>query len=74
MPRYRQELAASHNNLGALFQEQGRGEEAEAAHRQALAIQEKLVADFPAVPAYSVALGGSFCNFGEGLRKSRVKR
>jgi tetratricopeptide (TPR) repeat protein len=29
-----------------------------------MAIQEKLAAEFPAVPAYCVALGGSYCNFG----------
>ena len=29
-----------------------------------LAIQEKLVDDFPTVPAYRVELGGSYCNFG----------
>src|SRR5262249_21040566 len=38
--------------------------EAEGQHRQALALGEKLAADFPAVPQYQIELGGSACNFG----------
>jgi tetratricopeptide (TPR) repeat protein len=39
-----------------------------AACRQALAITEKLVADFPTVPAYRTDLAGSCVNFGRLLR------
>ena len=35
---------------------------------KALVLREKLAADFPAVPAYLVELGGSFCNFGILMR------
>jgi tetratricopeptide (TPR) repeat protein len=48
----------------------GKGPEAEGQYRKALAIQEKLAADFPAVPAYQVELGGSYCNFGSSIRDS----
>jgi tetratricopeptide (TPR) repeat protein len=68
VPQYRQDLARSHNNLGALLAERGKRAEAEAALRQALSIQEKLAADFPTVPQYRIHLGGSQVNFGNLLR------
>jgi tetratricopeptide (TPR) repeat protein len=49
----------------------GKRAEAEAAFRQALAIQEKLAADFPIVPQYRIELGGSQCNLGHLLRASK---
>ena len=52
VPAYRQELARSHNNLGNLLVGLGKREEAEAAYRAALEIQEQLAADFPSVPEY----------------------
>src|SRR5207253_8680707 len=64
VPAYRQDLARSHTNLGALLAGLSKRPEAEAAYRQALAIQDKLAADFPAVPAYRVDLGASQINFG----------
>ena len=42
----------SHNNLGNLLADLGKRPEAEQQYRKALAIQEKLAADFPAVPEY----------------------
>ena len=42
----------SHNSLGYLLANLGRGAEAEEQYRQALVIQEKLAAEFPAVPEY----------------------
>ena len=58
---YRRDLAMSHNNLACLLPELGKQPEAEKQHRKALAIQEKLVAEFPAVPAYreDLAMNGS---------------
>jgi tetratricopeptide (TPR) repeat protein len=64
VPEYRRELARSHGNLGNLLKTQGKRPEAEAHYRQAVALGERLVADFPRVPAYAVSLGGSYCNFG----------
>ena len=46
----------------------GKRPEAEEQYLKALAIREKLVADFPAVPAYRVELGGSFGNFSNMIR------
>ena len=42
----------------------GETPEAEKQYRKALAIQERLAADFPAVPNYQIDLGGSYCNYG----------
>ena len=52
VPKYRAELAGSHNNLGVRLCELGNLPEAEIGYRQAQAILEKLVADFPTVPEY----------------------
>jgi len=35
-----------------------------AEYRAALAVQEKLAADFPAMPDYAITLGGIYCNVG----------
>jgi tetratricopeptide (TPR) repeat protein len=45
----------------------GQRAEAEQQLRKGLAIKEQLVAEFPAVPAYRVELGGSYCNLGSLL-------
>ena len=45
-PTYQEELARSHHELGYLFWSRGRFAEAEAAYRQALALQQPLVASF----------------------------
>ena len=63
MPQYREDLALSHNDLGILLCDLGKRAEAEAAYRQALSIQDKLATDFPAVPQYRIALGGSQVNY-----------
>ena len=52
MPEHRKDLALSHNNLGVLLAGLGKRPEAEEQYRKALAIQEKLAAEFPAVPEY----------------------
>ncbi len=64
VPEYRQHLAASHLNLGLLLAYLGKQAEAEAEYRKALAIYEKLAADFPAVPAYRQELAASYLNLG----------
>jgi tetratricopeptide (TPR) repeat protein len=64
VPEYRQELARSHNNLGALLTDLGRRPEAEQQHRQALALREQLAADSPAVPQYRQELAESHNSLG----------
>jgi tetratricopeptide (TPR) repeat protein len=54
----------SHNPLGVLLADLGRRPEAEAQYRRALALQEKLAAQFPAVPQYRDDLAGSHDNLG----------
>jgi tetratricopeptide (TPR) repeat protein len=44
--------------------------EAEGNHRAALALREKLAAEFPSVPQHQVDLGGSYCNLGNVLVQS----
>jgi serine/threonine-protein kinase len=63
-PKYRQDLALSHNNLGNLLQARGQFKEAEDAYRQALAILETLARDFPTVPDYRRDLARSHNNLG----------
>jgi tetratricopeptide (TPR) repeat protein len=48
----------------------GKRPEAEVQYRQALAIREKLAADFPDVPQYQIDLGGICCNLGHLVRDS----
>ncbi len=57
----------SHNNLGVLLKGLGQGAAAEEQYRKALAIQEKLAADFPAVPDYRQDLALSHNNLGDLL-------
>jgi tetratricopeptide (TPR) repeat protein len=64
MPQYRQNLAESHHNLGLLLAGLNKRAEAEAAYRQALAIREKLTAEYPAVSQYRLELAGSHNSLG----------
>ena len=54
--------------MGLLLKDLGQRQEGEEQYRKAVAIREKLAADFPAVPAYQVDLGGSYCNYGNSIR------
>jgi tetratricopeptide (TPR) repeat protein len=58
-PRFRDHLAAIHNNLGNLLHDTGRLKQAEAALTDALAIYKQLAADFPTVPVYRQDLATS---------------
>jgi tetratricopeptide (TPR) repeat protein len=60
--------ALSHNNLGLLLAGLRKGAEAEQQYRKALDLQEKLVTDFPTVPAYQVERGISYLNMGVLIR------
>jgi serine/threonine protein kinase/Flp pilus assembly protein TadD len=63
-PGLRAGLAGSHHNLGLLLAGLGKRAEAEKEYRQALALYEKLAADFPAVPEYRHDLASSHNNLG----------
>ena len=66
-PNSAADLADSHNNLGILLSETGRPAEAEAEYRTALAIQQKLADDNPAVTEFRSDLAGSHNNLGNLL-------
>jgi serine/threonine-protein kinase len=68
VPRYRQQLALSHNILALLLNDTGHALEAEAAHRDALEIRKRLVEDFPAVPQHWQDLAASHNNLGNLLK------
>src|SRR5262249_52427190 len=51
------------NNLGLLFRETGRPEEAEKAYREALTVLKQSAADFPSLPAGTSSGGGSRADF-----------
>jgi tetratricopeptide (TPR) repeat protein len=67
VPEYRRDLAGNHHNLGALLAGLGKRAAAEAEMRAARAVQEKLVADFPAVPEYRRDLAASHNSLGNLL-------
>jgi tetratricopeptide (TPR) repeat protein len=57
--------------MGILLLDLGKTDKAEAAYRQALGIQEKLVADFPDMPQYRSELANSYNNRGNLLAVQR---
>jgi tetratricopeptide (TPR) repeat protein len=63
----RASLAKSHTNLRLLLAGLGQGAAAEKQYRKALAIWEKLAAEFPAVPDYRHDLAKSHINLGNLL-------
>jgi tetratricopeptide (TPR) repeat protein len=69
IPRYRHNLARSHNNLGNVLRDLGQRSQAEEAYRQALAIEEKLAAEFPAVSQYRDDLAKHLNNVGMMLAR-----
>jgi tetratricopeptide (TPR) repeat protein len=71
VPEYRQELATTHNNLGVLLEATGRVAEAEKAHRQALQLYERLVAEHPQVPQYRQELAMTHNYLGVLLQSHR---
>ena len=68
MPQYQSDLAVSHANLGEVLKKTGHHAEAEQAYRQAIALQEKLVAESPSVPQYRSDLASNYANLGNLLR------
>jgi tetratricopeptide (TPR) repeat protein len=81
-PQYREELAESHNGLGNLLMSNASGNvpsylgqtgEAEAQYQKALALREKLAADFPIVARYYRDVGGALNNLA-GIRNAGGKR
>jgi tetratricopeptide (TPR) repeat protein len=64
-PRYRQDLANSHNWFGEMFREGGRSlDKAENHYQTALEIQQKLCDDFHDEPSYRMELARSHYNLG----------
>jgi serine/threonine-protein kinase len=63
-PEYRDELAASQNNLGILYRTNGKLENAEPLYREALALRQSLVKEFPKVREYRQALAATHLNMG----------
>jgi tetratricopeptide (TPR) repeat protein/predicted Ser/Thr protein kinase len=64
-PRYRQDLANSHNWLGELLRERGRpADEVERHYRAALELQQGLVDEFDGEPTYRMELARSHYNLG----------
>ena len=75
MPDYRDTLGAVMNNLGILYRDLGRPEEAVDALRAAVDIRRKLIDETPGNRHYLLRLGSSFANLGDALRKrSPVRR
>ena len=70
VPQYRSDLAASHNNLGNVLIDLRQRPEAEQ-FRSAAAIQEKLAADFPAVPDHLKALAVGHKQPGNSAERAR---
>jgi tetratricopeptide (TPR) repeat protein len=66
-------LATIHHGLGILLDDTSRAQEAEAAYRDALAIQKQLAADFPTAPQYRQGLALSL-NTLAGLLKGPLGR
>jgi tetratricopeptide (TPR) repeat protein len=62
-------LARYVNEWGLVLQSLGRWEEAEAQHRKALALREKLAAEFQKVAEYQRDLAGSLHNLASALRQ-----
>jgi tetratricopeptide (TPR) repeat protein len=62
VPEFIRGLAMALNNLGILFKDAGRAEEAEEMYRQAMVIHKKLAADFPDVADHRNEAGGAILN------------
>jgi tetratricopeptide (TPR) repeat protein len=69
---YKQELAHSHSNLGAYFADQGRVDEAEKEHGEALRLREELVRGFPAFPVYRLEKARTLNNLARLLSYDRL--
>src|SRR4030095_789489 len=67
---WRRALGLTHSNLGIALHRPHRNRESEEATREAIRIQEQLVADFPSVPAYRGDRALSYLNLGEILGDS----
>ena len=68
VPKYQQELASTHINLGNLLMALGQRDAARPEFETARDLFQKLVAAFPGVPQYQVELGGCYRNIGYLVR------
>ena len=62
MPDHRNELAATLNNLGNLYADTERRDEAETAYRSAIEIRQRLAIQFPDNPDYQSDLATTYNN------------
>jgi tetratricopeptide (TPR) repeat protein len=67
---YQGELALRYDGLASQLAMQGKHKQAEEHYRKAIAMQEKLAAEFPSVPEVQRDLAGIYCNFGHQLKSS----
>src|SRR5262249_54432654 len=71
---YRQDLAKSHHDRGALLAETGRLDEAEQVYQESLGIQKKLATDFPEQANYGNDLAQTMVDLAELLRDRQEYR
>jgi tetratricopeptide (TPR) repeat protein/serine/threonine protein kinase len=64
-------LSWCHRGLALMLRDSNRFQEAEVTFRKALAVQEPLVLDFPAVPAYRAEFAGTLTDFGRLVQPAR---
>jgi tetratricopeptide (TPR) repeat protein len=64
VPRYQQELAETHQQLGGLLKELGQPDDARTEYETSRDLRQKLTAAFPTVPDYQHDLAGSHIGLG----------
>ncbi|HZN37361.1 MAG TPA: serine/threonine-protein kinase [Planctomycetota bacterium] len=67
VPSHAQDLASTHNGLGNLLLDAGKLAAGEAELLAAVRMREQLAGSHPRVVEYTVELGGSYCNLGNGF-------
>ena len=71
MAFYRQDLAKSYNELGAILAGTGRAADAEAAYREAMKLYQQLIADNATAPIIANELAYAMVNLADFLLRSK---